>query len=80
MRRWVAGQYLHGHDLFLKRVGGAYSAFIERTERDVRGKCREDLLSVTRYITWSLHTRSGTGLKNMLGDVRGSACCFFGFR
>jgi hypothetical protein len=69
-RKVLAGQYLHGHDLFLKRVGGAYNAFIESTERDVRNKCKEDLLSTTRYITWSLHTRNGCGLKGMLGDVR----------
>lgn len=72
---------MHGHDLFLKRVGGAYNAFIESTERNVRNKCKEDLLSTTRYITWSLHTRNGCGLKGMLGDVRSSqhvhcATCF----
>ena len=68
-----AGLYLHGHDMFLKRVGGAFNAFIEATERSVRGKCQEDLLCTTRYITWSLHTRNGAALRGMLGDVR-SAC------
>lgn len=61
---------MHGHDVFLKRVGGAYNAFIDRTEQSVRAKCKEDLLSVTRYITWSLHTRNGAGLQNFLGEVR----------
>ena len=59
--------------MFLKRVGGAFNAFIETTERSVRGKCQEDLLCTTRYITWSLHTRNGAALRGMLGDVR-SAC------
>jgi hypothetical protein len=53
--------------------------FIQRTEIDVRGKCKEDLISTTRYITWSLHTRSGFGLRNIIGDVRASsAVCAHG--
>jgi hypothetical protein len=55
--------------MFLKRVGGAFNSFIDATERTVRGKCKEDLQSTTRYITWSLHTRNGCGLRNMLGEV-----------
>jgi hypothetical protein len=47
--------------------------FIQRTEIDVRGKCKEDLISTTRYITWSLHTRSGFGLRNIIGDVSASS-------
>lgn len=66
----LAGKYLHGHDMFLKRVGGAFNAFIDATERSVRAKCLEDLQCTTRYITWSLHTRNGAALKHMLGDVR----------
>jgi hypothetical protein len=65
--------------MFLKRVGGAYHAFIDATERAVRGKCQEDLQSTTRYITWSLHTRSGGGLRIMLGDVRGLAAALVPF-
>lgn len=65
-----AGQFLTGHDLFLKRVGAAFVDFIQHTEMEVRSKCKEDLISTTRYITWSLHTRSGFGLRNIIGDVR----------
>lgn len=37
------GQFLNGHDLFLKRVGAAYHAFIEDSEKNSRGKSMEDL-------------------------------------
>eukprot|EP00884_Botryococcus_braunii_P010410 jgi/Botrbrau1/19370/Bobra.0338s0005.2 len=60
------GTFLTGHDLFLKRVGAAYHAFIESTERSCRNKCQEDLLSTTRYVTWSLHNRSRSSMKAML--------------
>ena len=126
------GQFLNGHDLFLKRVGAAYHAFIEEAERGSRwvllgwggqraGRCwcccccrraaaawcccrdrprlrlllkrarvcpaltrplslppslrrcssksMEDLQSTTRYVTWSLHTKSRSSLKTMLSKV-----------
>jgi hypothetical protein len=63
------GQFLNGHDLFLKRVGASYHAFIEDTEKLCRGKCAEDLTSTTRYVTWSLHTKSRHNLKAMLAKV-----------
>ena len=31
----------------------------------------EDLQSTTRYVTWSLHTKSRSSLKAMLSKVRG---------
>jgi len=67
------GQGLTGHELFLKRVGAAFQSFIEHVEKSCKGKCLEDLQSTTRYVTWSLHTKSKTSLKAMLGKV--SACC-----
>ena len=63
------GQSLTGHDLFLKKVGSAFQNFIEFVEKTCRGKCLEDLQSTTRYVTWSLHTKSKTSLKAMLGKV-----------
>lgn len=63
-------QFLNGHDLFLKRVGASYHAFIEEAEKVCRGKCQEDLQSTTRYVTWSLHTKSRSSLKAMLSKVR----------
>eukprot|EP00892_Ulva_mutabilis_P001680 jgi/Ulvmu1/11512/UM078_0001.1 len=63
------GQYPTGHDLFLKRIGAAFVDFVERTQAEVYSKCKEDLVSTTRYITWSLHTRNGFGLKHIIGDV-----------
>lgn len=67
------GQSLTGHDLFLKKVGSAFQNFIESAEKGCRGKCLEDLQSTTRYVTWSLHTKSKTSLKAMLGKV-GASC------
>jgi hypothetical protein len=64
------GQFLNGHDLFLKRVGATYHAFLEDAERSCRSKCLEDLQSTTRYVTWSLHTKSRASLKSMLSRVR----------
>ena len=63
--------FLNGHDLFLKRVGAAYHAYIEDIERGTRSKCLEDLQSTTRYVTWSLHTKSRSSLKAMLSKVTG---------
>ena len=34
-----------------------------------RSKCLEDLQSTTRYVTWSLHTKSRSSLKAMLSKV-----------
>ena len=63
------GAFLNGHDLFLKRVGAAFHAYIEEIERSARSKCTEDLQSTTRYVSWSLHTKSRTALKTMLAKV-----------
>ena len=63
------GQFLNGHDLFLKRVGSTYHAFLESAEGQCRNKCLEDLQSTTRYVTWSLHTKSRASLKSMLNRV-----------
>ena len=60
---------LTGHDLFLKRLGAAYHAYIDEIEQHVREKCLEDLQSVTKYVSWSLHTKSRAGLKAMLSRV-----------
>ena len=68
------GQFLNGHDLFLKRVGSAYHGFLEHAEKDCRAKCLEDLQSTTRYVTWSLHTKSRASLKSMLNRVRMISC------
>ncbi|KAK9814730.1 hypothetical protein WJX72_010634 [[Myrmecia] bisecta] len=62
-------QFLNGHDLFLKRVGASFHAFIDDTEKICRSKCLEDLQSTTRYVTWSLHTKSRSSLKAMLSKV-----------
>lgn len=63
------GAFLNGHDLFLKRIGAAFHAYIEEIERATRSKCMEDLTSLTRYVSWSLHTKSNKSLKSMLEKV-----------
>lgn len=63
------GQFPTGHDLFLKRVGASYGAFLESAEKGCKARCQEDLLSTTRYVTWSLHTKSRSSLQAMLGKV-----------
>ncbi|XP_021896544.1 dynamin-like protein ARC5 isoform X2 [Carica papaya] len=55
-------EYLSGHEVFLKRVASAFSSFAESTEKACHEKCMEDLVSTTRYVTWSLHNKeSSTG-------------------
>jgi len=63
------GQCLSGHDLFLKRVAASYHAFLDESERGCRSRCLEDLASTTRYVSWSLHTRSGRALRAMVAKI-----------
>jgi hypothetical protein len=37
---------------------------------NVASRCLEDLTSTTRYVTWSLHTKSSTAMTAMLRRVR----------
>ncbi|CAK7353712.1 unnamed protein product [Dovyalis caffra] len=66
------GEYLSGHDVFLKRVASAFSNFAESTERACREKCMEDLESTTRYVTWSLHNKNRAGLRQFLDSFGGA--------
>jgi hypothetical protein len=61
------GRFLNGHDLFIKRIGAAYHAFVDRTMRDCQQKCLEDLQSTTEFVTWSLHSGNKAGLRAVLG-------------
>lgn len=65
------GKFINGHDLFIKRIGATYHAFIEKTARDCQGKCIEDLMSTTEFVTWSLHSNNKAGLRSVLGGGRG---------
>ncbi|XXG87115.1 hypothetical protein AAC387_Pa11g1881 [Persea americana] len=60
------GEYLSGHDVFLRRVETAFNDFAESTEKACREKCMEDLVSTTRYVTWSLHNKNRAGLRHFL--------------
>ena len=43
---------------------------VQGAEKACRARCQEDLLSTTRYVTWSLHTGQRATLKSMLSKVR----------
>ncbi|PKI37811.1 hypothetical protein CRG98_041761 [Punica granatum] len=66
------GEYLSGHEVFLRRVASAYNNFAESTERACREKCMEDLVSTTRYVTWSLHNKNRAGLRQFLDSFGGT--------
>lgn len=66
------GEYLSGHEVFLRRVASAFNNFAESTERSCREKCMEDLVSTTRYVTWSLHNKNRAGLRHFLDSFGGS--------
>ncbi|KAL3002776.1 hypothetical protein AAZX31_08G072800 [Glycine max] len=51
-------EYLSGHEVFLRRVASAFNNFAESTEKSCREKCMEDLVSTTRYVSWSLHNKT----------------------
>ncbi|KAK4401909.1 Dynamin-like protein ARC5 [Sesamum angolense] len=44
----------------------------ESTERSCREKCMEDLVSTTRYVSWSLHNKNRAGLRQFLDSFGGS--------
>ncbi|KAL7235909.1 hypothetical protein ACSBR1_019235 [Camellia fascicularis] len=66
------GEVLSGHDVFLRRVESAFNNFAESTERSCREKCLEDLMSTTRYVTWSLHNKNRAGLRHFLDSFGGT--------
>uniref|UniRef100_A0A2N9F9M3 Uncharacterized protein n=1 Tax=Fagus sylvatica TaxID=28930 RepID=A0A2N9F9M3_FAGSY len=73
------GEYLSGHEVFLRRVATAFNNFAETTERACRDKCSgnvlgcmEDLISTTRYVTWSLHNKNRAGLRQFLDSFGGT--------
>ncbi|KAK1565330.1 hypothetical protein Q3G72_024261 [Acer saccharum] len=43
----------------------------ESTERACREKCMEDLVSTTRYVSWSLHNKNRAGLRQFLDSFGG---------
>ncbi|KAK9989160.1 hypothetical protein SO802_029399 [Lithocarpus litseifolius] len=66
------GEYLSGHEVFLRRVANAFNNFAESTERACHEKCMEDLISTTRYVTWSLHNKNRAGLRQFLDSFGGT--------
>lgn len=65
-------EYLSGHEVFLRRVASAFNNFAESTEKSCRDKCMEDLVSTTRYVSWSLHNKSRAGLRQFLDSFGGT--------
>ncbi|KAL4362798.1 hypothetical protein GQ457_04G004090 [Hibiscus cannabinus] len=66
------GEFLSGHEVFLRRVASAFNNFAESTERACREKCLEDLVSTTRYVSWSLHNKNRAGLRHFLDSFGGT--------
>ncbi|XP_071725641.1 dynamin-like protein ARC5 isoform X2 [Rutidosis leptorrhynchoides] len=66
------GEFLSGHEVFLRRVSSAFNNFAESTERSCHEKCLEDLISTTRYVTWSLHNKNRAGLRQFLDSFGGA--------
>ncbi|TYK06980.1 dynamin-like protein ARC5 [Cucumis melo var. makuwa] len=66
------GEYLSGHQVFLNRVSSAFNNFAESTEKACREKCMEDLVSTTRYVSWSLHNKNRSGLRHFLDSFCGN--------
>ncbi|XP_054778869.1 dynamin-like protein ARC5 [Prosopis cineraria] len=66
------GEYLSGHEVFLRRVASAFNNFAESTEKSCREKCMEDLVSTTRYVSWSLHNKNRAGLRHFLDSFGGT--------
>ncbi|KAI3810334.1 hypothetical protein L1987_19946 [Smallanthus sonchifolius] len=66
------GEFLSGHEVFLRRVSSAFNNFAESTERSCHEKCMEDLISTTRYVTWSLHNKNRAGLRQFLDSFGGT--------
>ncbi|XP_014516642.1 dynamin-like protein ARC5 [Vigna radiata var. radiata] len=65
-------EYLSGHEVFLRRVASAFNNFAESTEKSCHEKCMEDLVSTTRYVSWSLHNKSRAGLRQFLDSFGGT--------
>ncbi|GAV89980.1 Dynamin_N domain-containing protein [Cephalotus follicularis] len=66
------GEHLSGHEVFLRRVASGFNNFAESTERACREKSMEDLVSTTRYVTWSLHNKNRAGLRQFLDSFGGT--------
>ncbi|KAL7001951.1 ARP2/3 actin-organizing complex subunit Arc5 [Sarracenia purpurea var. burkii] len=66
------GELLSGHEAFLRRAASAFNNFAESTERACREKCMEDLVSTTRYVSWSLHNKNRAGLRHFLDSFGGT--------
>lgn len=63
------GDYISSDAFFVRRIASAFETFVDSTERDCLGKCMEDLRSMTRYVTWSLHNKGRSALRHFLGSV-----------
>ena len=50
-------------------MGTAFAKFVDDKVKACQDKCREDLLSTTSFVTWSLHSGNRNGLNSVLGPV-----------
>ena len=65
--------YVHPETAYCNGSQTACGDFLCCAQGQCRSKCLEDLQSTTRYVTWSLHTKSRSSLKQMLSKARAVA-------
>lgn len=53
---------------FRQLMRGIFSKFVDRCSDSAMMKCRDDLVSITRYVTWNLDERSSGALTRALPD------------
>ncbi|GKY99394.1 hypothetical protein MPSEU_000894100 [Mayamaea pseudoterrestris] len=53
---------------FRQLVRGVFEKFTEHCANEAMSKCRDDLIAVTRYVTWNLDERSSGALSRALPD------------
>jgi hypothetical protein len=68
--RYKEGRILTGHEAFLKRIGSCFAKFVDEKVKACQEKCREDLLSTTQFVTWSLHSGNRSGLASVLAPQK----------
>jgi len=53
---------------FRQLVRTIFDNFLQKTSDSAMSRCRDDLVSLTKFVTWDLHERSGGALRRSLPD------------
>eukprot|EP00591_Stephanopyxis_turris_P010410 CAMPEP_0195525514 /NCGR_PEP_ID=MMETSP0794_2-20130614/25993_1 /TAXON_ID=515487 /ORGANISM="Stephanopyxis turris, Strain CCMP 815" /LENGTH=1001 /DNA_ID=CAMNT_0040655993 /DNA_START=127 /DNA_END=3133 /DNA_ORIENTATION=- len=57
-----------GNPLFRQMVRTIFEKFVENCAESTMARCRDDITSLTRFVTWDLQERSGGALRRSLPD------------